>query len=223
MGNLYLSGGGNKEQGETVNLHFAHHMDRKKTLLYIPIAGDPNYRSYESSFAYICSTFRPLGIRSMTMWTDIQHKKIDDLKIFSAVYIGGGDAFSLLKACKSSGFDHVLKQYVGGGGTIYGQSAGGIILGKTINVLSQYESYDANHPDANALNFVGDRSITCHYQKEHDILIREYIRRSSNPVFAIPEGTAIYQNSKGQLVIGNHPVYCFNEACEYTVFPNQHI
>jgi len=56
MGELILCGGGNAEQTASINQYFAETINQKKSLLYIPIAGDPSFRPYQSSFEYIKSS-----------------------------------------------------------------------------------------------------------------------------------------------------------------------
>ncbi len=135
MGTLFLSGGGNAEQSEPINKHFVEQMKSSPSLLYIPIAGDPSIRPYVECLNYVKSMFNPLGVSEIEMWTDLEGKTLDDLKKFSGVYISGGDPLKLLEEFKSSGFSIVLTQYFQGGGIIYGQSAGALILCDTLEHL----------------------------------------------------------------------------------------
>ncbi|MGP4079415.1 hypothetical protein ACTWQL_05820 [Pseudalkalibacillus sp. R45] len=91
MGELFLSGGGNAEQTREVNEYFIQKIDPVKPLLYIPLAGDPKFRTYDRCLDYVKSMFNPLGVSEIMMWTDLREKTIDDVTPFSAVYISGGD------------------------------------------------------------------------------------------------------------------------------------
>ncbi|MEK4670125.1 Type 1 glutamine amidotransferase-like domain-containing protein [Niallia sp. FSL R7-0271] len=117
-------------------------MNLNKPLLYIPIAMDGAI-PFDECYKWINSVFKPLGIQEITMWTDLSNKTLEDLKQFSAIYIGGGNTFSLLNAIQISKLDKVLEEYIENEGVIYGGSAGAIILGANIT---------CSHMDANKTN-----------------------------------------------------------------------
>ncbi|WP_236809547.1 Type 1 glutamine amidotransferase-like domain-containing protein [Bacillus glycinifermentans] len=58
---------------------------------------------------------------------------------FSAVYIGGGNTFRLLKHVTDTRFNDILQSYAKRGGIVYGGSAGAIILGKHIMTCSHMD------------------------------------------------------------------------------------
>ncbi|MGG1507134.1 Type 1 glutamine amidotransferase-like domain-containing protein [Bacillus licheniformis] len=95
MGKWFLSGGGDAHQTEQLDRHFARSICPHKPLLYIPIAMDAD--RYDDGFDWISRLFHPLGIKNIVMWTDVKGKTVHDLDVFSAVYIGGGNTFRLLK------------------------------------------------------------------------------------------------------------------------------
>ncbi|KSU85849.1 MULTISPECIES: Type 1 glutamine amidotransferase-like domain-containing protein [Fictibacillus] len=100
MGKLILAGGGDAEQTLPIDKVFESLINKKKPLLYIPIAMDTNSIPYDSCFIWINSVFNPLGVQGITMWTEseLDNKSAEDLRQFSAVYIGGGNTFSFLKS-----------------------------------------------------------------------------------------------------------------------------
>ncbi|MET1247728.1 Type 1 glutamine amidotransferase-like domain-containing protein [Sporolactobacillus sp. STCC-11] len=205
MGKLLLSGGGDAKQSSEINAFFASINNKAKPLLYIPLAGDPEYRSYESCLNYVKKVFNPLGIDRITMWTELDNKTFEQLLNFSAVYLSGGLTVKLLSHFGVH-FRRILKEYFVNGGIIYGQSAGAIVLGKTINVLDQAEN------DIDGLNLVSDYSLSCHYQKEHNSLISRYVQRNNQKVIALPEGTALYQTREEMFqIVGDDPAFVFDQ------------
>ncbi|WP_042220677.1 Type 1 glutamine amidotransferase-like domain-containing protein [Oceanobacillus manasiensis] len=209
MGSLILSGGGGPRETLEINKYFAQEIDNNKTILYIPIAGDPEYRTYESSYNYMNSVFNPQGINEITMWLDIKNKTIDDMKQFSAVYVSGGNTFSLLNDLKSTRFDAVLTQFLIEGGTIYGQSAGAIIFGNNIKIIPDVNLNNVGLKNFHALNRVKNCCIWCHYKKEDDVVIEQAVKEYGLPVIAIPDGTAVILKDNRIRVIGNEPAYLF--------------
>ncbi|WP_394174212.1 Type 1 glutamine amidotransferase-like domain-containing protein [Guptibacillus hwajinpoensis] len=211
MGRLILSGGGELEQNVEINRYFVQSIDADQPLLYIPLAGDSNYRSFESSLAYIQNMFLPLGIRKVTMWTDLNNKTIEEAQKFSAIYFSGGDPFTLLKIVRESGFDKILIQFYESGGTIYGQSAGAIIFGSNI---SHTLSKEDNSFDYEPLNLINPYRLWCHYDPSDDESIVELLKGNNSPFVALSEGGAICFSESNKWVISN-PVYEFRSDIKY--------
>ncbi|TKD69976.1 Type 1 glutamine amidotransferase-like domain-containing protein [Pseudalkalibacillus hwajinpoensis] len=208
MGTLILSGGGSIEQNAETNRYFVESIDKDKPLLYIPLAGDPQYRSYESSLAYVQSMFLSLGIREITLWSDLENKTIEEVKQFSAIYFSGGYTLTLLKAIRKSGFDEVLTQFYESGGTIYGQSAGAIIFGSNIShtLLKEDTSFDYA-----PLNLLNHYRLWCHYDSTDDELICELSKENDSPFIALTEGGAIcFSNSNVKVL--SKTVYKFKDC-----------
>ncbi|WP_078552115.1 Type 1 glutamine amidotransferase-like domain-containing protein [Bacillus alkalicellulosilyticus] len=224
MGRLILAGGGDAEQTLLIDKEFVNLINTDKPLLYIPIAMDTKFIPYESCFKWIKGVFNPLGIDNIIMWTeyDLINKQIEDLNQFSAVYIGGGNTFSLLEDFNKTLFTNVLKEYVVNDGIIYGGSAGAIILGKDIGTCSHMDSNDLDLKELNGLGLVEDYSIWCHYKVEDDILISNYLLEYKNPVISLPEETALLLNEEGMKVIGAKPAFIFDGKIKKTIQPGHY-
>ncbi len=222
MGRLILSGGGDSEQTLTIDKEFVSFLNTTEPLLYIPIAMDANSIPYESCFEWINSVFNPLGIEKISMWTekDLKGKRVNDLVRFSAVYIGGGNTYSLLKDLHETGFSEVLTEYVENGGIVYGSSAGAIIFGNNIRTCSHNDRNDVGLDSFNGLDFVKEYSIWCHYNREEDHLIHNFVIQNDNPVIALPEETALIVEGDHLKVIGSKPAYIFNGSSENVILPN---
>ncbi|MEC1588819.1 peptidase E [Bacillus sonorensis] len=207
MRKLFFSGGGDREQTRTIDQRFAEEIDKEKPLLYIPAAMDAS--RFPDCFRWIQGVFQPLGLHDIIMWTNLKGKSIRDLKEFSAVYIGGGNTFRLLKHVTDTRFIDILKDYVEQGGIIYGGSAGAIIFGKNIMTCSHMDDNDAGIRDVNGLGLTDEYSIWCHYHHEDDPLIKAFMKQYDTPVISLPEETAILVEDTGIQVIGTKPAYVF--------------
>ncbi|GGF13619.1 hypothetical protein GCM10010954_10440 [Halobacillus andaensis] len=204
VGALILSGGGNAEQSHVINLHFAELINKQKPVLYIPLAGDPQVRTYKESYDYIVQAFQEVGIKEIVMWTDVSRKSRQDLEPFSAIYISGGDSQRLLHIIKEADFDEALIEYFQDGGIIYGQSAGAIIFGKEIT------HFKSGHPVA-GLNLIEDRSIWCHYKHKDDQAIHKRVKRLRHPILLLPDGNAIHWNGEHMRSIGTRSSFLVDE------------
>ncbi|MGM7702374.1 Type 1 glutamine amidotransferase-like domain-containing protein [Pseudalkalibacillus sp. Hm43] len=218
MGKLLLSGGGNAVQSAPINKHFVEQLNASPSILYIPIAGDPSFRPYEECLDYVKSMFNPLGVKEIEMWTDFEGKTLDDLKQYSGVYMSGGDPLRLLEAFKATGFSKVVTQYFEGGGIIYGQSAGALILCETIAHLYVGDDPQPNPNAYTGLELFKGKLIWCHYTEEADHEIKDSLRQIDRPIVAIPNGTALYINNLRMKLIGNEPAYFFESESKRRLY-----
>lgn len=209
MGELFLSGGGDAKQTCLIDAHFVGSIRKDKPLLYIPIA--MNALRFDDCFTWIQSVFNSLGIQDIIMWTDVKNKSMKDLQQFSAVYIGGGNTFRLLKAFIDANFTEVIKEYVEAGGIVYGGSAGAIIFGENIMTCSHMDKNDVHLHTYTGLQFVNGYAVWCHYNEGNDPFIQNYMEQYTTPVICLPEETAIIVNDMGIKVIGSKPVYVFQD------------
>ena len=159
---LYLSGGGDENDSVKLDQVFAHSYKGKR-LLYLPIALSGIASTYRECHAWFLSVFEPLGIEHVVMWDTLNHTLSNELKIFDAVYIGGGNTYTLLNELRKTGFDSALKDFVAAGGSIYGGSAGAIVLGYDVGTCSMMDSNDVGVDDTTGLGLVGHYAIWCHY------------------------------------------------------------
>ncbi|CAM4289900.1 peptidase [Bacillus manliponensis] len=210
MGELFLSGGGNAKQTYVIDTHFVRNIRKDKPLLYIPIAMDAS--RFDDCLTWIQNVFNPLGIQEIVMWKDVKNKNIKDLQQFSAIYIGGGNTFRLLKEFMDTKFTEVIKEYVAAGGIVYGGSAGAIILGEHIMTCGHMDENDVNLHTYTGLQLVNGYAIWCHYNEGNDLLIQNYMKKYETPVICLPEETAVIVNDSVIKVIGDKYAYTFRDG-----------
>lgn len=171
---LILSGGGDPEQVRSIDEYFAAHIDKVKKVLYIPAAMEREVFTYEQCLDWFTSTYVPFGIQNIDMLTDLSGAEISDDT--SAVFIGGGNTYKLLKELRESKFDQKLIAYLNNGGTVYGGSAGAMIFGKTIETEIHTGSHNYGLTDLSGLNQLNGFDIWCHYTPKEEPLIAGYPR-----------------------------------------------
>jgi dipeptidase E len=208
-GKIALAGGGGAEDSHLLDEIFASWIGPRGKLLYWPFALR-GLRPYQACFDWITSVFMPLNITDITMWTDLSDYQACDLEEFDAVYIGGGNTFSLLAQVKESGFDRSLNSFLTEGKAIYGGSAGAAILGRDIRTVSHLDSNDLGIGDTKGLNLANGYAIWVHYQLSDDKFIDAYIRKHRHPVLAISERSGIVIESTGLRAVGFEPAYRFD-------------
>ncbi|MBN1792131.1 Type 1 glutamine amidotransferase-like domain-containing protein [Candidatus Woesearchaeota archaeon] len=206
MAKIFLGGGGSTEQSKRLDSIFVKQVGRKP-ILYIPVAMETS--DFQPCWDWFIETFSALGIRKerIVMWTNLEGKTVKDLMQFSAVYIGGGNTFKLLKLMRKSGFDKALKQYAKKG-IIYGGSAGAIILGKSIKTAIVLDENNEKLEDLNGLCLV-NYSIFCHYKPELNNRIMDLAKQLD--IIAITEESGLIVSEKIQ-VVGK--AFLFTKKCK---------
>lgn len=132
------------------------------------------------------------GLLAAHARSDIAFDVVDDpgayadaLARYYAVYIGGGNTWSLHKELSDSGFMDALSRYVRAGGIVYGGSAGAIILGKRIDTQDDARAVTVDSLDG--LDLLGGHSIVPHFKNEERERFRSLAMEHSAPILAIPE------------------------------------
>lgn len=210
---LLLSGGGSPEHVVHVDKFFVSQIDLQKPVLYIPVAGedDPTYKEY---FDWFTKTYQPLGINNIEMCVDLD--LVSNLDQYSAVFIGGGNTFKLLKEIKDSQFDKKLMDYLNNGGFVYGTSAGSIIFGKDIVSTTYDDENNVGLEDSKGFNLVKGFNICCHYgdgdeanTKYKENRIQEY-SAPSDVTIALPGNCAIYIENERITFLGSGAIMFIN-------------
>lgn len=169
---IILSGGGDPQDVVPIDQRFLSMLDLKKTVLYIPIAMEPEDHPYNECLSWFQSVYRPYGIQHIEMCTDLSAVSLDGR--YTAVFIGGGNTFKLLNDIRASRFDVQLLSYLQNGGLLYGGSAGAIICGKTIATAAHLDENKVGLADWSGLNLLGGYDIFCHYTPQDDAVLGQY-------------------------------------------------
>ncbi len=208
---IILSGGGSGEKTKEIDELFAGIINKKKPLLYIPIAIDRIKHPYLNCLKWLKETFDKLGVNLYEMWTENELGDIEDEpEKFGGVYIGGGNTFYLLKTLKETNFWTFLKRCIDKNIPIYGGSAGAIIFGHSI--LSSNDVNNVNLNDFSGMNTLKKISIFCHYKPEKDEIVKQKIYLYNlNKIIALPDTSGIYlTDRKKPKIIGKDSAWLFS-------------
>ncbi|MCX8159181.1 MAG: Type 1 glutamine amidotransferase-like domain-containing protein [Candidatus Pacearchaeota archaeon] len=207
---IILSGGGKPEKTKELDKFFLSLLPKKKPLLYIPIA--KTTRPFKECYDWFKSIFDALGFKNIEMWTELSDKKLEHLKKFGGIYLGGGDVYYLLNIFRKTGFIDVLKDYIiKERGIVYGHSAGAVILGKDIITASYIDEDKFDIKNTKGLNCINDYGVAVHYKVKHDREIMKLIKEYGFKVIALPEGVGLYIEDHRLSVIGKGKVYLFDK------------
>ncbi len=220
MRHVIVAGGGNAEDSAPADDVFARSIHTHQSILYLPIALDPHRHPYATCLAWLRSVFGPRGLHNISMWSDITGKTDEDVAPYAAVYIGGGNTFTLLHMFQSTGFLHVLRRFIERGGIVYGGSAGAIMLGRDIRTAAHMDPNDVRVTDSAGLNVLSGHAIWCHYQPADDMHIRAYVGQCGFPVIALSERAAVSARADQIVALGYDPTLVFDTQTRQVYGPS---
>ncbi len=216
---LFLCGGGCGEQTKLANLRFNSVVDHNKPLLYIPFAWNDD--SYSGCLEFLKNELSEVDIPYIDMVKSIEELENKELSKYSALFIGGGNTYKLMKMIKESKCYQQIIDFAQNGGIIYGSSAGAVILGKDIDIIKEMDPNEVDLKDTTGFNLIDGITIFPHYtNKKSKLTEEENIERhnkftdsiieyslTTGDVIAIPEEDTVFYNNGQIEVIGTLPYY----------------
>jgi len=211
---LFLCGGGSNDKTIEANKVFNEIIDNSRPLLYVPLAMDPIKHPYDGCLEWIKGEMKNVDIPYIEMvetFDDLVNKNYYD---YSAIFIGGGNTFKLLKGLKDSGAFLKIRDYIEHDGVVFGGSAGAIIFGYDINSCLPMDKNDVNLEDTKGFDVLNGVSLFAHYTnneektKEYTEALQDYTANHEQ-VIALPEEDTIFINGDDIQVIGNKDYYKF--------------
>ena len=218
---LLLNGGGSNEDLVLTMTKLNELIDHSKPLLYIPLAMDEEEHPYDSCLEWFNSQLTNVEISNVEMTKTFEHLAALSLNNYSAIFIGGGNTYKLLKGLKESGAFSKIQDYIKNDGVVVGCSAGAVICGKDIDIIASMDSNDVGLTDTIGFDVMNGISIFPHYinlksrltDEENKTMIDKYTNSmikfslEKGNVYAIPEENTIYINDDLIEVIGPKPYY----------------
>ena len=221
---LFLCGGGSEEKTIEANRIFNETIDNSKPLLYVPLAMDPDKHPYEGCLEWIKGEMNNVDIPYIEMVESFEDLASKNYYNYSAIFIGGGNTFKLLKGLKDSGAFLKIRDYIEHDGIVFGGSAGAIIFGYDINSCLPMDKNEVNLKDTKGFNVLNGLSLFAHYTNQKDQAKTEELTRAlqeytinHEQVIALPEEDTIFINGDEIQVIGNKDYYRFRIGARSTI------
>lgn len=216
QGKIALGGGGSAEDSRLLDAVFAKWVGTQGKMLYLPLAmrGLPlamrGLAEFDSCLAWITNTFAPFNITNITMWRDLSLHSKTELNEFDAVYIGGGNTYSLLAQFLENDFVSCFCEYVHDGGIVYGGSAGAVVLGKDLRTVTHIDTNSIGLKETACLNLVQDHAVWVHYTEQDDPRIEQFYQEANCPVIAVSERTGVIIEGGKMQTVGYETAYRFD-------------
>lgn len=215
-----MTGGGDSEHFSEIDAKFISLFDINPRLLFIPLAGKRN--DWDNGLERIKETFSTIKFKKINMCLDLTELTWDSLKMYSAIYIDGGNTFQLMSKIRHTHTFELFHKFLHQGGVINGDSAGAIVLGSHLETAHFGEIPDENEVGIisyQGLNFLGRWAVHCHYEESEDSEIMDFVIDYGFPVIALHETSAVYLHNNLLHVIGKSSVALFNQHGKMVVDP----
>lgn len=191
---IYISGGGNYLQSALLDKLF---FERCEQILYIPIGLKRNFSGYEGCwewFSLVCQKHHfSTNDVDMCLYLD----EFDRLEKYDGIYIGGASDINVLyKMFSMSRFANKLVTYFKNGGNIYGGSAGGVLLGQSLDLQ--------NKRGLSILPF----SVLSHYYG-NEYRIDSYFNTNCHPLIVLHEDSGVVFDGKEIMSVGYSPTIVY--------------
>lgn len=236
---LLLNGGGSTEQLIPTMSKLNEIIDHNKPMLYIPLAMDEVEHPYDGCYEWFKDQITNVAVPSLDMVRSFEALASKILNEYSAIFIGGGNTYKLLKGLKESGSFDKIQEYIQNNGIVVGCSAGAVICGKDIDIIASMDPNDVKLKDTKGFDVLSGISVFPHYMNLKSKLTyeenQERIDKFTNSilkftlkngdVYAIPEEDTIFVNDGSIDILGNKPFYYFKngEKIEYSLDENTNV
>ena len=213
---LLLNGGGSTKELVLTMKKLGELIDHSKPILYVPLAMDEDYIPYDDCYEWFKKQMINISDVSFDMVRSFEEFSLVDLSKYSAIFIGGGNTYKLLKGIKDNNiFDRIISY----DGVIVGCSAGSIIFGYDIDSCSAMDLNYVRLTDTKGFNMLGGKSIFPHYtnskteeiHKKYTDFLLDYSTNNED-VIAIPEEDTIYVDEYDMFIFGDKSYYEFSNG-----------
>lgn len=223
---IFLNGGGSGKKALEVYKIFNNAINHDKPILYVPLAMDNDKHPYSECYEWVKEELKDVDVPKIEMVTTFAELINIDFNNFSAIFIGGGNTFKLLKGLKDSGAFEKIKEYINNEGIIFGGSAGAIIFGYDITSCGCIDKNDVGLTNTKGFDLLNGKSILAHYTNTKSKLSKEenekrtkdftnYLSSISHKIgeiIALPEEDTIFIDDGVIEIIGSKPYYTFNSG-----------
>ena len=218
---LLLNGGGSTEKLILTMSKLNQIMNHKKPIMYVPLAMDEEEHTYDSCYEWFQTQIKNVDTIGVDMPRTFEEFAAMDFNNYSAIFIGGGNTYKLLKGIKDNGIFNKIVDYLNKDGIVIGCSAGSIIFGYDIDSILIMDDNDVNLKDTKGFNILDGKSIFAHYTNEYTeeghLKFKKYLEEYSikhEEVIALPEEDTLYINDNEIEVLGDRPYYKFQNGNE---------
>jgi dipeptidase E len=190
MGGAIFLGGGGSEHDE--GLLWDVLFDAGQRVILWPFAQRHPERR-RAAGQWLVNALAARGDFHVETWLDDQGRRPHQIHDANVLVISGGNTFDLLAYLRQHDWLSDVREFVAGGGRVYGGSAGAILLGADVAIAAVMDSNDAGIDDTHALDLLSGCVVHPHYKPRHAPAAHEWAREYGVPVLGIPERAGVVE------------------------------
>ncbi|MEQ7009435.1 Type 1 glutamine amidotransferase-like domain-containing protein [Actinopolymorpha sp. B17G11] len=157
---VFLGGGGGARDSYPLDRQFARAIGGGP-VSYWPVALDPSTHDYTDCVEWVRSVYEPLGVGDISLWTGDRPVFPAD---YRAIYIGGGNTYRLLSIIRRWKLLEQLREFVLGGGMVFGGSAGAALLGADITTIAHIDRNEVGLTDTHGADLTAGYGVFVHHR-----------------------------------------------------------
>jgi dipeptidase E len=189
---IFLAGGGGYTDSAELDKLFFENIPENGKILYLPFARN----TYDAT--WVTGLVRRFSNTIQIIMPSADEISATDFNDFDAIFIGDGNTYKLLDFIITHGLDAKLKDYIKSShGSIYGGSAGAIIMRKSIDT-SNDDSTGYIH--TTGLNMLNNANIACHWPHGEES-VRNIATKTNSTIYCLPENCGMIFNNEGELLM----------------------
>lgn len=182
----------NPENMDKVNNHLLKMINKSNPRVgYIASESDRERKYFNKTKKY----YEAMGINNL-IYIDLEEEydetRVDDLSKYDVIHLSTGNTFKFLNLLNKRGMTSKLVDYSKDGGILVGVSAGGIIMGKDIDIAKFADVNEVGLDDFSSLDLLGF-TVKPHWDKwEHRIDdFKRYAMEDDKKIYVLRDGEAI--------------------------------
>lgn len=209
---IFLCGGGSGKQILNAMYKFSNVIDKKKPILYIPLAMEKE--KYDSCYSWFKEEIKKVNLNNFEIVKSSYELSQKKLNNYSSLFIGGGNTYKLLYELKQYDNYNKIITYIKNDGIVFGGSAGAIIFGKNIDSCFLDDENNVKLRDTTGYNLLKNYSLLCHLKNKNIKKNLQYLIKYSikNKLIYLPEDNVIYINNEKISIIGNSKYLMFKNG-----------
>lgn len=189
---IFIAGGGGYDDSAELDKLFFENIPENRRMLYLPFARD-NYDT-----GWVTGLVRRYSNTIQIIMPSADEIETTNLNDFDAIFIGGGNTYKLLDFLITHNLTEKLTDYIKSGhGSIYGGSAGAIIMGQTIDTSNDNST---GYTHTTGLNLLNDANVACHWPRGEKN-VRDIGTKTNSTIYCLPENCGMIFNNDGELLM----------------------
>jgi dipeptidase E len=145
-------------------------------------------------------------------WSTLCERDPAELASFDLLFVGGGNTFRLLQHVREHSFLQPVRDFVHGGGSYYGGSAGAVLACDSVDIAIGHNPNEVGVTDFAALGLLAGVAVLPHYDRSQEASARVYAHQHACVVLGIPERSGLVVREGVMTVAGPEPAWYIDES-----------